>query len=288
MPHSLFISDLHLSADQPHSIAAFRRFIAGLAPQACPDETTDETTSHPTKQPEDGCQVVGYSHSTRLSKDDSQVAGYEPSRRAEALYILGDLFDYWAGDDDLEDAFHALVIAELRGLARYGTKVYLLHGNRDLLMGETLANACRATLLSDPALIDLYGTPTLLSHGDMLCTNDAEYQRYRAQVHDADFQRQFLAKPLAERKAYIAQLRERSIAEKQSKDSAIMDVSDEAVAALLREHGYPRLIHGHTHRPARHQHIVDGHTCERWVLGDWHQQGSALRCDAQGCRSISF
>ncbi|MBI2286724.1 MAG: UDP-2,3-diacylglucosamine diphosphatase [Nitrosomonadales bacterium] len=268
MPHSLFISDLHLSADQPHSMAAFRRFIAGLAPQACPDETT--------------------SHSTRLSKDDNQVAGYEPSRRAEALYILGDLFDYWAGDDDLENEFHAQVIAALRSLAQHGTRIYLLRGNRDLLMGEALANACRATLLNDPALVDLYGTPTLLSHGDMLCTHDAEYQRYRAQVHDADFQRQFLAKPLAERKAYIAQLRERSIAEKQSKDSAIMDVSDEAVAALLREHGYPRLIHGHTHRPDRHQHMVDGHICERWVLGDWHQQGSALRCDAQGCRSISF
>ena len=233
MPHTLFISDLHLGANQP-SMAAFRRFIAGSAPQA------------------------------------------------EALYILGDLFDYWAGDDDLEDAFHAEVIAALRGLARHGTKIYLLHGNRDLLMGEALANACHATLLDDPALIDLYGTPTLLSHGDMLCTNDADYQRYRTQVHDADFQRQFLAKPLTERKAYIARLRERSIAEKQSKDSAIMDVNEDAVAALLREHGYPRLIHGHTHRPYRHEHIVDGHACERWVLGDWHQQGSVLHCDNRG------
>lgn len=240
MPHSLFISDLHLGADQPHSMAAFRHFVAETAPQA------------------------------------------------EALYILGDLFDYWAGDDDLEDAFHAQVVAALRGLAQHGTRVYLLHGNRDLLMGETLANACHAMLLNDPTLIDLYGTPTLLGHGDRLCTHDAEYQRYRTQVHDADFQRQFLARPLAERKAYIAQLRERSIAEKQSKDSAIMDVDDDAVAALLREHGYPRLIHGHTHRPDRHQHIVDGRTCERWVLGDWDRQGSALRCDAQECRSISF
>ncbi len=240
MPHSLFISDLHLGADQPHSVAAFRRFIAETAPQA------------------------------------------------EALYILGDLFDYWAGDDDLEDAFCAGVIAALRSLAQRGTRLCLMHGNRDLLMGAALANACHATLLDDPTLIDLYGTPTLLSHGDQLCTHDAEYQRYRAQVHDADFQRQFLARPLAERKAYIAQLRERSMAEKQSKDSAIMDVSDEAVDALLREHGYPRLIHGHTHRPRRHEHTVDGRTCERWVLGDWDRQGSALRCDAQGCRSIVF
>lgn len=236
MSHSLFISDLHLSVDQPHSMAAFRHFIAALTPQT------------------------------------------------EALYILGDLFDYWAGDDDLSDPFHAQVIASLRNLATHGTKVYLLHGNRDLLMGETLANACQATLLDDPALIDLYGTPTLLSHGDLLCTGDTEYQRYRAQVHDADFQRQFLAKPLAERKVYIAQLREHSMAEKQSKDSAIMDVSDEAVIALLREHGYPRLIHGHTHRLGRHEHLVDGHTCERWVLGDWNNKVNALRCDSSGIR----
>ncbi|MDP2759271.1 MAG: UDP-2,3-diacylglucosamine diphosphatase [Sideroxyarcus sp.] len=128
----------------------------------------------------------------------------------------------------------------------------------------------------------------LLSHGDTLCTDDTEYQHYRAQVHDAAFQRQFLAKPLTERKAYIAQLRSRSMAEKQSKDSAIMDVSDKAVAALLCEYGYPRLIHGHTHRPNRHEHSIDGHTCERWVLGDWYQQGSALRCDTQGCRMIRF
>ena len=236
MPHTLFISDLHLSAEQPHGMATFSRFMADYAP------------------------------------------------RAEALYILGDLFDYWAGDDDLDDAFHAEVIAYLRGLTQHGTKVYLMHGNRDLLMGEALADACQATLLNDPALVDLYGTPTLLSHGDMLCTHDTEYQRYRAQVHDADFQRQFLAKPLAERKAYIAKLREHSMAEKQSKDSAIMDVSDEAVAALLRKHGYPRLIHGHTHRPKRHEHMVDGHSCERWVLCDWNNKVNALRCDSSGVR----
>lgn len=240
MPYTLFISDLHLGADNSGSMAAFQRFIAESVPQA------------------------------------------------EALYILGDLFEYWAGDDDLEDEFYARVITALRSLATQGTKVYLLHGNRDLLMGEALAEACRATLLHDPTLINLYGTPTLLSHGDILCTGDTEYQRYRAQVHDAAFQQQFLARPLAERKAYIEQLRSRSTAEKQSKDSAIMDVSDTAAAALLREYCYPRLIHGHTHRPARHEHIVDGHHCERWVLSDWHQQGSALRCDAQGCRMIEF
>lgn len=240
MPHSLFISDLHLSADHPDSIAEFRQFISDIAPQA------------------------------------------------EALYILGDLFEYWAGDDDRDDPFHAEVVAALASLAHHRTQVFLLRGNRDLLVGETLADACRATLLDDPTLVDLYGTPTLLTHGDTLCTDDIEYQRYRAMVHDESFQRRFLAQPLAERKDYIADLRARSIAEKQTKDQSIMDVNDEAVAALLRKFGYPRLIHGHTHRPARHEHFVDGHRCERWVLADWSDEGSALRVDASGCNMVLF
>lgn len=240
MPHSLFISDLHLSSDQPRSMAEFQRFAAEFA------------------------------------------------SKAEALFILGDLFEYWAGDDDLDDTFHAQVIAALANLTRHHTKVYLLHGNRDLLMGEVLAKACHATLLDDPTLIDLYGTPTLLSHGDTLCTDDVDYLHHRDQMHDAEFQKDFLAQPLTARKAFIEQLRQRSAAAKQNKDSAIMDVNDEAVAALLREYHYPRLIHGHTHRPGRHEHVVDGHICERWVLGDWYQQGSALRVDTRGCNVIVF
>jgi UDP-2,3-diacylglucosamine hydrolase len=240
MLHTLFISDLHLSSDHPHSMAAFQRFIDTLAQQA------------------------------------------------EALYILGDLFEYWAGDDDRDDPFHARVINALHDLAEHGIKIYLMHGNRDLLMGDTLAKAAGATLLDDPVLVNLYGTPTLLSHGDKLCTDDVEYQQFRAQVHLAEFQRNFLAQPLAARKTYIEQLRRQSTAAKQNKDSAIMDVNDAAVAALLREYRYPRLIHGHTHRPKRHEHDVDGHSCERWVLSDWDQQPSALRCDSQGCRIISF
>ena len=240
MTHSLFISDLHLSADQPHSMLPFQHFIANIAPQA------------------------------------------------EALYILGDLFEYWAGDDDLHDSFHSQVVSALRGLAERDVKVYLLHGNRDLLMGVELARACKATLLDDPTQLDLYGTPTLLSHGDTLCTDDIEYQKFRTQVHDETFQKNFLAQPLVARKAHIEQLRRHSTVAKQNKSTEIMDVNDDAVAQLLRTYHYPRLIHGHTHRPNRHEHIVDGRNCERWVLGDWYQQGSALRCDAQGCRSISF
>jgi UDP-2,3-diacylglucosamine hydrolase len=240
MPHSLFISDLHLGADQPHGLEAFRHFITDIAPHA------------------------------------------------EALYILGDLFEYWAGDDDISDPFHAQIISALHRLAAHDTSVYLLHGNRDLLMGQALAQACRATLLDDPTLFNLYGTPTLLSHGDTLCTDDVEYLRFRAQVHDAEFQKNFLSLPIAARKAHIEQLRQISTMEKQNKDLAIMDVNEGAVANLLRGYQYPRLIHGHTHRPDRHEHIVDGHRCERWVLGDWYQHGSALRCTAQGCETISF
>ncbi len=232
IPHSLFISDLHLAADHPHTMAAFERFIATRAP------------------------------------------------KAEALYILGDLFEYWAGDDDLDELFHRQVIGALCSLS--DTSIYLMHGNRDLLMGEALATACNATLLSDPALIDLYGTPTLLTHGDNLCTDDIEYQQFRKHVRSSEFQTEFLAKPLDERKAYIEQLRKRSDMEKHHKDMAIMDVNDDAVANLLRRFHYPRLIHGHTHRPNHHAHQVDGHPCQRWVLGDWDTNANALRADAGG------
>jgi len=163
-----------------------------------------------------------------------------------------------------------------------------MHGNRDFLMGEAFAQAAGATLLNEPTLLDLYGTPTLVSHGDTLCTDDIEYQQFREKVRSAEFGRKFLAQPLVERKAYIEQLRQHSNAAKQAKDSAIMDVNNQAVAALLREYHYPRLIHGHTHRPRFHEHLVDGHQCERWVLSDWDGPISALRCDGQGCSVVSF
>ena len=234
--HTLFISDLHLSAEQPHTTLWFRNFIQHTAPQA------------------------------------------------EALYILGDLFEYWAGDDDRHDPFHQKITEALYALTARGIRLYLMHGNRDLLMGQELARASGATLLPDPILLDLYGTPTLLTHGDLLCTDDTAYQQYRAQVHDAAWQQQFLAQPLEQRKNFIGQLRAHSESEKKHKSTEIMDVNLEAVAELLRSHHYPRLIHGHTHRMKRHVHTVDGHYCERWVLGDWHQSGNALRCDSSGCR----
>ncbi len=210
-----------------------------------------------------------------------------PAAQAEALYILGDLFEYWAGDDD-DDPFNATVSAALRELAGRGVALYLMHGNRDFLIGSRFSTTCGATLLPDPTRLDLYGTSTLLMHGDTLCTDDLEYQTFRLQVRNPDFQREFLAQPLAKRKRKIENMRAASEATKKIKPEAIMDVTAAAVETQLRIHAYPRLIHGHTHRPAIHHHTVDGRRCERWVLADWYTSGSYLHCDAQGCRAVKL
>lgn len=207
--------------------------------------------------------------------------------KAEALYILGDLFEYWAGDDDRKDSHLQTVIAALAACAAAGTRLYFMHGNRDFLIAEGFAEAAGLTLLPDPTLLELYGRRTLLSHGDALCTDDTAYQAFRRQVREAAWQQQFLAQPLAARRAQIEAIRMRSEQEKSQKAESIMDVNDQAVAQLLREFDYPPLlIHGHTHRPATHRHAVDGHACVRWVLGDWYDQGSCLRVDATGCTNI--
>lgn len=207
---------------------------------------------------------------------------------AQALYVLGDLFEYWAGDDDLAEPLHAEVASALRRLHEAGVAVYFMHGNRDFLASAEFARAAQAELLPDPTLIDLYGTPTLLMHGDSLCIDDPAYMAFRTKVRNPAWQQAFLAQPLAERKAIIEGLRRDSDAEKAQKSAEIMDVNPEAVATALRENGYPRLIHGHTHRPARHLHDVDGRICERWVLTDWYEDGGYLRCDAGGCGPVAL
>lgn len=201
-----------------------------------------------------------------------------PARGADALYILGDLFEYWAGDDD-DTPLGRLVAAELDALSDAGTAVFFVAGNRDFLLAERFARAAGITLLPDPTVIDLDGRRLLLSHGDALCTDDVGYQRFRTQVRDPAWQRGFLEQPLAERKRFIEDVRRRSIAAKADKAVEIMDVNPAAVTALLRSHGLPTLIHGHTHRPARHEHVVDGRTCERWVLADWEDEARYLACD---------
>ncbi len=207
-----------------------------------------------------------------------------PARQAEALFVLGDLFEYWTGDEDIDEPFAADVCGALAGLAQAGVACHFLHGNRDFLAGERFARAAGLKMLPEEALLPIGGVPTLLMHGDALCTDDVAYQQFRAQVRDPAWQRRFLALPAAERRRQAEQLRQLSEDAKSRKAMAIMDVNPQAVEAALRRHGYPRLIHGHTHRPARHIHEVDGRSCERWVLADWYERGSYLACDASGCR----
>lgn len=206
-----------------------------------------------------------------------------PARAAAALYILGDLFDYWAGDDDRGDPFNARVAAALAALGAAGVPAHFLPGNRDFLVGADFAAAARLRLLDEPCVHVIAGMPTLLLHGDTLCTDDADYQRFRAQVRDPAWRRAFLGRPLAERKTLIADLRSRSESEKQRKPAAVMDANAAAVAAALRAHGVAAMIHGHIHRQGCHDHDVAGRPCRRWVLGDWSaERTSVLACAADG------
>jgi UDP-2,3-diacylglucosamine hydrolase len=211
------------------------------------------------------------------------VAG--KAARAESVYILGDLFEYWIGDDDLADPFNASVADALGRLSGRGVKLRLMQGNRDVLLGKAFVQRCGAELMADPTLLDLHGTKTLIMHGDTLCTDDVKYQRFRSWVRHPLVQRLFLCMPLALRRAQMNRMRSESEKHKQVASPAIMDVAQGTVERVLREHGYPRLIHGHTHRPLRHVHTVDGHRCERWVLNDWYQRGGYLACDSSGCRA---
>ena len=247
MNHCLFISDLHLCDSRPHITQAFIAFLENTA------------------------------------------------AKAQALYILGDLFEYWAGDDailagvtehknsssGLQASIHALHSLTLKGVP-----IFLMHGNRDFLLGQGFEKATGVRILPDPSLITLYGKLVLLSHGDELCTDDLAYQQFRSEVRSKTWRTQFLNKPLRDRVAYIEQLRTQSEQAKSSKSMQIMDVNFTAVDSLLREYHFPPLfIHGHTHRPNNHLHQIDGNACERWVLGDWYEQGSYLKLDANGCQS---
>jgi UDP-2,3-diacylglucosamine hydrolase len=213
----------------------------------------------------------------------------ETAVQAQSLYILGDLFEYWAGDDEIEDSHHQKVVLALKALSESSTQVFLMHGNRDFLIGSDFCNISQVTLLSDPCIVDLFGIKTLLSHGDALCTDDVAYQAFRQQVRNPKWQSTFLSQSLAARKHQVEAIRQRSEQEKTGKPIAIMDVNQQAVAALLTEYDFPPLfIHGHTHRPNSHTIYLDGHKITRWVLGDWYEQGSYLICDQNGCRSVGL
>jgi UDP-2,3-diacylglucosamine hydrolase len=204
------------------------------------------------------------------------------ARSADALYILGDLFEYWIGDEAVEQEEFRAIVRGLRELTAGGTPVFVMHGNRDFLMAGGFETATGCRLLADPARVNLHGTPTLLMHGDSLCIDDVEYMAFRAQVRNPAWQRVFLAKPVAERDRIVRDFREISKNSTASKKPEIMDVNQRAVEAIMREHGVQRLIHGHTHRPKEHVFTLDGRPARRMVLGDWYEQGSVLSVDARG------
>lgn len=200
---------------------------------------------------------------------------------AEALYILGDLFEAWIGDDD-PDEHNRDVQAAMRRLTDAGVAGYFMHGNRDFLIGDAFAERTGFTLLDDPVVHDLHGTPVLLSHGDAYCTDDVEYQAFRRQSRDPAWQQQVLSMSVEQRRALAGQAREESRAAMVDKAEDIMDVNADAVAAALREAGVSTLVHGHTHRPAVHELDLDGTPATRIVLGDWYEQGTVLHWTPEG------
>jgi UDP-2,3-diacylglucosamine hydrolase len=232
---ALFVSDLHLSAQTPHTTAAFFKFLQQHAPHT------------------------------------------------QQLYLLGDIFEYWAGDDDIEDAYNQSVVAALKEVSSQGVQTLWIAGNRDFLVGDVFAAASGLTRLPDPSVIQIAGQPVLITHGDAYCTDDHDYLKFRAQVRDTRWQADFLAKPLAERKQIIATMRDGSRAAQREKSMAIMDVTPDTIDAAFRQHAVRRMIHGHTHRPATHQSDAG----IRYVLPDWDldhapQRGGWLAADLAG------
>ena len=230
---ALFISDLHLDSQRPHSTRQFLAFMERRAPSA------------------------------------------------ERLYILGDLFEAWIGDDDDDPALDP-ILGALASLTRAGTACYFMHGNRDFLVGQRFATRTGCRLLGDYEIVDLYGERLLLTHGDLLCTDDTRYMTLRASVRDPAWQREFLAKPLGERRKIAREMRAMSQTEVAAKLDYIMDVNAASVAATMRASDVRTLLHGHTHRPGVHRFELDGRDATRIVLGAWHERGSCVRWDESG------
>jgi UDP-2,3-diacylglucosamine hydrolase len=197
--------------------------------------------------------------------------------KARQLYLLGDLFEYWAGDDDLATPYHRQIADALRAASDAGVALFWIAGNRDFLVGAAFAQAAGITLLPDPFVAEIAGQRIVLVHGDAQCTDDQAYMAFRAQVRQPEWQKEFLAIPLAQRKAIIASMRSGSREAQRSKSYGIMDVNAAAIAALFDATGTTVMIHGHTHRPARHEYLEGGKTRVRYVLPDWD-------CDAQASR----
>ena len=213
------------------------------------------------------------------------------AKSADALYVLGDLFEAWVGDDDPSEV-GAFVAATLREVADTGVPVYFIRGNRDFLVGQDYALRAGFRVLPDPAVVMLYGKPTLLMHGDLLCSDDVAYQAFRTQTRNPAWQVQFMSQPLEARLAFATQARAASQAHQAKlreggndvRFETVTDVTPATVEATFSRYGIDRMIHGHTHRPNVHKLQVNDRDCERIVLGDWYEQGSVLRVDADGFR----
>lgn len=204
--------------------------------------------------------------------------------QAASLYILGDLFEVWLGDDMILPDYQAPIDA-MRRLSDHGTRIHVMYGNRDFLMKDTFEQLTGATIIDEPHIIDLYGTTTLLLHGDTLCTDDVEYQKFRMMVRNPLWQAEMLAKSPQERLALAKKFREISKTETAQKTNDIMDVNQRAVEQTMLENEVQQLIHGHTHRPAVHNFTLNGKPAKRIVLADWYHDGSYLAADEQGYRS---
>lgn len=199
------------------------------------------------------------------------------AKTCDGLYILGDLFELWIGDDDDGSTGQAVSMA-LRECTGNGVRVFVMRGNRDFLIGNEFAAATGCQLIPDPSIVSIQGTKALLTHGDALCTDDADYQTFRQLVRNPAWQAEFLAHSRAQRQAIAQTLREMSRQQVSSKPTQIMDVNEHTVRGLLSEYDVDTLIHGHTHRLAVHEMSIDGKPAKRFVLGDWHTEGSVLHC----------
>jgi UDP-2,3-diacylglucosamine hydrolase len=201
----------------------------------------------------------------------------EQCSSADALYILGDLFEYWIGDDDPAIGLEP-VISGIQNLGNTGVPVYFIHGNRDFLVGKKFSKQTQCKILPEETVIDLYGTPTLIMHGDTLCTDDIAYQNYRKKARNPILQKTLLMLSVKRRLKIAEGLRKKSKSATQEKPEDIMDVNQKTVEQVMQKYNVKHLIHGHTHRPAEHKFNLDNDSYQRMVLGDWYEHGSVLRC----------
>ncbi len=210
-----------------------------------------------------------------------------PARQVDTLYILGDFFEYWIGDDDVTPP-NPDILQALSELKNAQTKLYVMVGNRDFLIGQGFENISGATLIPDPSVIDLFGEKTLLMHGDLLCTKDVDYLKFREMVRTPEWQEAFTDKPFNERLAIAKNMRLESKAALKNKIPVIMDVEQQTVEHYMKTHNVNSLIHGHTHRPAIHQFELAGGQATRTVLGDWYQNENVLVCESNEQKLVSI